>query len=507
VLALVPILLILFLMLGARWSAARAGTAGFLAALALAWLVFGYGQIIYPEAGAVWGTTGAMAEAIWTAATILWIIFPALCIHQLQARTGAIEVLRQAMGRLSDDPRLIVILVAWFFALFIEGAAGFGTTVALAAPFLVGVGFRPVDAVTVALIGHAVGVSFGAVGTPILPQMAATGFGALELARASALYHSVLGWVMLVLAMRLVNQSLQERGGGSGRGSWRWVALGAFLFLAPFTAIAIWLGPELPTLGGALLGGLGFVVVLSLTQPAGAQSREASNVSAGQLARAGAPYLTLVLLILLTRLVPPLREALTGYVWEWTLLGRFEGRFMPLYHPGTMLMSAFFLGALWQRARMSEVRAAAAHALRQLGPVTVALVMMLALSRIMVHAGMIEALALAAASLMGGAWPVVAPFVGVLGTFVTGSATASNILFTDFQYATAQNLELAPLPMMGAQGFGAAVGNIISPHNIIAGGATVGIAGEEGRILRRTLAPCLIYGLLGGALAMVLTLL
>jgi lactate permease len=304
-----------------------------------------------------------------------------------------------------------------------------------------------------------------------------------------------------------VNRSLRERGEASARGSWRWVALGAILFLAPFTAIAIWLGPELPTLGGALLGGLGFVAVLSLTQPAVTPSRATGDLPAGKLLRAGAPYLTLVLLILLTRLVPPLREALTGYVWEWTLLERFQGRFMPLYHPGTMLMSAFFLGALWQRAPARELRAAAGNALRQLGPVTIALVMMLALSRIMVHAGMIEALALAAAGVMGGAWPLVAPFVGVLGTFVTGSATASNILFTDFQYATAQNLELPRLAMMGAQGFGAAVGNIISPHNIIAGGATVGIAGEEGRILRRTLAPCLLYGLLGGALAMVLSLL
>jgi lactate permease len=96
---------------------------------------------------------------------------------------------------------------------------------------------------------------------------------------------------------------------------------------------------------------------------------------------------------------------------------------------------------------------------------------------------------------------VVAPVVGVLGTFVTGSATASNILFTDFQIATAERLDMDGLRLVGAQGFGAAVGNIICPHNVIAGCATVGIAGREGEVLRRTLGACLLYVALGGILA------
>ena len=95
-----------------------------------------------------------------------------------------------------------------------------------------------------------------------------------------------------------------------------------------------------------------------------------------------------------------------------------------------------------------------------------------------------------------------APFVGVLGTFVTGSATASNILFSDFQQATAERLGMSPLPLLGAQGFGAAVGNIICPHNIVAASATVNLVGQEGEVLRRTLAPALVYALLGGMLAL-----
>jgi len=99
-------------------------------------------------------------------------------------------------------------------------------------------------------------------------------------------------------------------------------------------------------------------------------------------------------------------------------------------------------------------------------------------------------------------FPAPAP-VAVLGTFVTGSATASNILFTDLQSATARQLGLSTVLVLGAQGFGAAVGNIVCPHNIIAGGATVGLQGREGEVLRKTLLPCLLYALLGGVLALV----
>ena len=124
------------------------------------------------------------------------------------------------------------------------------------------------------------------------------------------------------------------------------------------------------------------------------------------------------------------------------------------------------------------------------------------LARVMVHAGMIELLAEAAATGAGPAWPVIAPLVGALGTFITGSATASNILFTDLQAATAGNLSLPVPPPLGAQGFGAAVGNMICPHNVVAAGATVAIGGREGDVPRRTLWVALASVALGGLLAL-----
>lgn len=507
--AAAPLLVVVGLMLGARWSAARAGLLGLAVALASAWLAFGLGTRVLPTFGPAAAAGGALLEAVFLAATILWIVFPALAIHELQLRTGSVDVLRLAMGRLSGDPRIVALLVAWFFVLFVEGAAGFGTSVALAAPFLVSAGFKRVEAVAIALVGHTVGVSFGAVGTPILPQVAVTPYTGLELAAATAAYHAIVGALIPLAAMLMVVRAFPHV---RGRGIWGWTLFAAAAFLVPSTLVATFVGPELPTLVGSLAGGLAFVAALAWMRTRAAEAADAATEDAPSttgatsaigprgLLRAAAPYLALIALVLATRLLPGAREALSGLAWSWRW-GPFAGEFAPLYHPGTMLALGFVAGALIQSPRRRDVVGALGRAGAQLVPVAVALVAMLGLSRLMVHAGMIEELALLAATTAGAAWPLFAPFVGVLGTFVTGSATASNVLFSDFQLATARTLGLDPLPLLGAQGFGAAVGNIVCPHNIVAAAATVQLSGQEGAVLRRTIGVALGYALLGGLLA------
>ena len=500
-LALLPILVILVLMLGLGWSAARAGLVGMMVAFGVAVAAFAFPAHVDPALSLTEAVGGTAAEAGFTALTILWIIGPALGIHQLQMRTGSAEVLRATLASLAPDPRILALLVAWFFVLFMEGAAGFGASVALAAPFLVAAGFRPVQAVTITLVGHVVGVSFGAIGTPIVPQMAATGLSGLELARATGPYHSLLGWIPLLIMVLMVARSTP--GGGRGR-IWAWTAVAALCFLVPYTLLWWRVGPELPTVGGALFGGLLFVLLfrwLGRTPPADSDL-PGERHSAGAVVRAAAPYLVLVGLVLATRLVSPLRSALQGVGIGWEMHGVFAGAMQPLYHPGTMLLAGFVIGAWLQRAGWGEMSGAFMDATRRLVPVAVALVSMLVLSRIMVHAGMTETLAIAAADGAGGMWPAFAPFVGVLGTFVTGSATASNILFTDFQQETALFLGLPVAGVVGAQTFGAAVGNMICPHNVVAASATVGLEGREGEILRSTLWVTLLYAGLGGALAL-----
>ena len=438
---------------------------------------------------------GVAAEAGHAAATILWIILPALALHEYQSRTGGTDRIRAALARLTTHPGRKALLIAWFFGLFVEGAAGFGTPVALAAPLLVGVGFAPVPAVTLALVGHAAGVAFGAVGTPTLTQADLTGLSPVALAGAIAGANLLLALVPLAAVVVLSQQ------GRISRSDLGWVAFAGAAFLGPHWVLARFAGPELATLGAALAGMALFVTALRRFEPRQSGSSEIADIRV--LAADLVPYLGLIILVLVTRLLPDVRAALSGWSWEWTLHEEFGASFAPLFHPGTMLVVALVAGAV-VTGKKAFLTPAFGAAMRQLGPVALALVLMLGLSRLMVHGGMIVALAGGAAG-AGPAWPAVAAGVGVLGTFVTGSATASNILFAEFQTTTAAALGKSALWLSAAQGLGAAIGNVVAPHNIIAGCATVGLARAEGAVLRRSAPVCGGYLIACGVLFLWLT--
>lgn len=487
--AAAPIAVVLLGMGILRWPAMVAGAVGLVTAVAVAVTAFDLGSTA--DVGRDRAAIGTAAETVHATAVILWILVPALAVYELQRRSGGIDLIRGALAGVTSDRRLQALLIAWFFGLFMEGAAGFGTPVALAAPLLVGVGFAPVRAVALALIGHAAGVSFGAVGTPVLTQVEITGLDGRDIATAAAAIHALIGAIFLVVLVRLAGYGPLTRADGA------WTALAGGCFFVPSLALAATVGPELPTLGGALIGGAVFVVVLWRRRLEGNGGDPGDTVvRTGSLVAVLAPYLVIVALVLVTRLVPGLRESLTVVTLGWQLYGAFAATFEPLFHPGSILLAGLVLGAvLTGRAR--HLAPSLGLAIARLAPVALTLLAMLGLSRVMVNSGMIDALADAAAR-TSTVWPLLSPAVGVLGTFVTGSATASNILFTEFQLSTAAALSLPPVLMVAAQAVGAAVGNVVAPHNIVAGSATVGVQGREGEVLARTVGACALYGVAAG---------
>ncbi|MGP9814236.1 L-lactate permease [Rhodopseudomonas sp. NSM] len=482
-LALLPILILLVCMIGLGWTAARSGMISAAAGLAVAAWAF------QPAPGLM-SVAGPLAEAAFTAATILWIIFPALALHEFQMRSGASDRIGSWLVSISDKREVLALLLAWFFALLLEGAAGFGTPVALVAPMLVTLGFSPERSLLLALIGHAAGVSFGAVGTPMLPLLQVLAVDPKLLSGTIMLMHAALGWMLALVVFRLAAPV-------SGGATWFAVPTAAALFLLPALALAWLSGPELPTLGGALIGLLLFIAVAKWRWSTG--SRSASAANHGVLS-AILPYGLVLVAILATRTVPSLAAWLQSFAWEWSLGDRFAGSVKPLYHPGTMLMLALAVAAVASRRNRAVILPSLSSAALRLPSVALALVSVLMLARIMVHSGMIDTLATAAAGLLGSAWPAAVPMVGALGSFVTGSATASNVLFAGFQVAAAEAVGFAPMLALAGQSFGAAIGNVIAPHNIVAGAATVGLIGREGAVLKRTLPVCLVYALLGGGL-------
>jgi lactate permease len=496
-LAAAPIVVVLALMLAAGWSATRAAAAGLALALALAVAGFDFGA-----QGLLQPLLGVLAEAGFITATILWILWPALALHHLQQHTGALDALRAALARLTPHPVLQALLIGWCVALFLEGAAGFGTPVALVAPLLVGLGVPPLQAVVLALLGHAAGVSFGALGTPVAAQSSLTGLTGDAIAwRTAALNAAIAGLLMLffVRALRASGPALVLAGAAGAIRVGRWATFATLAFVLPSVIIAVGLGPELPTLGGALLGALVFAWAIRRASRPGPEMPTCTSKGM-PVWRALAPYLVLVSLVLATRAVPQVSASLGEVALHWRLWERYEGRMQPILHPGTLLLAALLLGALFQARSLRVVGPALSASARRLLPVAVALLAMLCLSRLMLHAGMIAALQTAAVDGVGRAWPLLAPAVGALGSFVTGSATASNVLFSSLQVQTAQALGLSTAWMAAGQGVGAGIGNIVCPHNVVAGAATVGLAGREAEILRRTLWPCLTVLLLAGVL-------
>lgn len=493
--ALAPILLLFALLIGAHWRAATAGAAAALAAAVLALGVFGYDAT---GAGPLAALLGPLLEASFIAATIVWIIFPALCIHEYQSQTGANALFGRWLAGLSDDPRMTALLVAWFFSLFLEGAAGFGTPIALAAPLLVAAGFTPMTALTLALLGNAAGVSFGAIGTPMVPLLASGVFDPEALSLLVISLHAAVGWTMAALVYRLAGVGVPSAGRAAAVAR---VGGAALLFFVPAGLLAWTLGPELPTLGGAMVGGTLFVLA-KRRRPSKPVPNAPSNRA---LLDAALPYLLVVGLILMTRLVIPLAEVLRGMSFDWEAYGQFGGTVAPLHHPGTMLFLGFLAAGLTQRGGRALIPQSIGRAAARLPTVALALLTVLLLARLMVHSGMISLLAASTARALGGAWPLLAPAAGALGSFITGSASSSNILFGDFQFAAARDAGLSPMLMTAAQAFGAAAGNLIAPHNIVAGAATVGLIGREGEIMRRMLPPCLLYVAAGGVLVLLLS--
>jgi lactate permease len=305
----------------------------------------------------------------------------------------------------------------------------------------------------------------------------------VDIAWWTALLHTSLGGVLMWFFVRTLALAGHRPG-------LAWAMLACAGFLLPSLVLAALIGPELATLGGALVGGALFIAALR-------RGRGGGRVPG--MARAMAPYAALVVLVVVTRAWPPLAQALGGATIEWRLFEQYRGRMEPLTHPGTLLLTALVAGAVLQRIPARAVGSALLHSARLLAPVSVALLAMLVLSRLMLHAGSIATLEQAAVQGVGAAWPWVAPAVGALGSFVTGSATASNVLFTTLQAQTATALGLPAVVVVAAQGVGAAVGNIVCPHNIVAGAATVGLAGRESDVLRHTFVPCAVYLVLAGA--------
>lgn len=512
--ALMPLLSVFVLLVLLRLPARQAMPLSLVCTVLLAYLVW---QMPLQQLAA------AMAEGLVIALTIVWIVFGAILLLKVLQQTGAIEVIKQGFSQVSSDKRVQLIIIAWLFGSFLEGAAGFGTPAAIAAPLLVALGFSPLSAVVLALIADSSAVSFGAVGTPVLVGLAqgAPGLEAATLVKIALtaisidiIVASALPLIMLLMYCRFFATTPSWRAGFAMA---PFALLSGFAFTVPAYFVALWLGPEFPSVLGAMAG-LALICFLArqgILLPKTAQTSPAplqAAVTQFGLLRAWLPYVIVALLLVLSRIPElPIKALLQSVHISWpAILGSaISVTVAPLYLPGTLFVLTALL-ALWlQRGNATHLKAALRQSRTMLWPSLIALCAAVPMVRIFLQSGVNDAglkampmaLAELAATQLSNMWLVMAPLVGALGSFIAGSATFSNLMFASFQQAMAVDAGLSMQLVLALQMLGANAGNMICVVNVVAAASVVGLNGREGEIIRYTLLPMLYYCLAASLVA------
>ena len=417
------------------------------------------------------------------------------------------------------------------------------------APLLVALGFPAMTAVMLGMMVQSTPVTFGAVGTPILvgvrggldsadvtQQLASAGLEFSEylqlITSHVVLLHAIVGTIMpLFMIMMMTRFFGENRSWTEGLSVWPFALLGGVAFTVPYYFTGVLLGPAFPSLLGGLVG-------LAIVTTAARKKFLVPNDTwdfpkrtewpdnwMGKLemrletpnkvmspARAWMPYLLVAALLVLTRLPQlPFGAALRSIVFRWEdILGTsVTATTTPFYLPAAMLLIVALVTVVLHGVRVRQFTAAVSESTRTLLGAGFVLVFAVPMVRIYINSDVnaldIQSMPIAMAEWVsmnvGVVWPFFAPFIGALGAFIAGSNTVSNLMFSLFQHGVATALDISSAMVVALQAVGAAAGNMIAIHNVVAASATVGLLGQEGATLRRTILPTMYYlvatGLLG----------
>lgn len=486
-------------------------------------------------------------------AGLLWIIFGAILLLNTLKHSGGITAIRNGFSGISPDRRVQALIVAWLFGCFIEGASGFGTPAAVAAPLMVALGFPALAAVVVGMMIQSTPVSFGAVGTPIVvgvgsgldragitAQLEANGstWEAFfqQVTSTTAITHGIVGILMpLILVLIMVRFFGANRSWKEGLSIAPFAIFTGIAFVVPYMLVGVFLGPEFPSMIGAMVG---LAIVVPATRKGFLLPKDTWDFPEatswpdewiGNLQiklddvvgktpistlKGWIPYVLLAIFLVASRTVEPLRVALTSVNLNWTnIFGEtgVSGGLQPLYLPGGIILAVVFVTYFLHKMNPRQMSAAVSESTKTIFGAGFVLIFTVPMVRILINSGVNGAdlvsmpvmMAQAVANGVGGVYPFFAPAVGAMGAFIAGSNTVSNLMLAEFQFSIAQTLGLSTAVMVALQAVGAAAGNMIAIHNVVAASATVGLLGREGTTIRKTIIPTIYYLIFAGIIALV----
>ena len=471
-----------------------------------------------------------IVSAIISVFTPISVIFGAVFFNRMMETSGAMNTLRSWLGNISENPVAQLMIIGWAFAFMLEGASGFGTPVAIAAPILVGIGFKPMQVVMLALVMNSVPVSFGAVGTPtwygfktLLDSGTISGEDVSSIGKYSALIHFVAAFVIPILALRFIV-------------SWKeikqnilFILLSVLSCTVPYLLIAQF-NYEFPSLVGGAIGL--FVSVLLAGKGIGLakteQKKEKQPIAAKTLIKAFTPTLLLIIILVLTRVQQLPFKAMLNDSSEWLEfslgeLGIFKvskglifsvenifktgvgDSYKLLYTPSlipfvvTVVISFFIFALSWNKCK--DIYLKSAFQVQKPFLALVGAMIMVKLMMVGDDYSMTQTIGKGLADATQQHWVSFASFLGALGAFFSGSNTISNVTFGAVQYSVATATGLSVPLILALQSVGGAMGNMVCINNIIAGCSVLGIDKAEGTILKKTVIPMLVYGLIAAIVA------
>lgn len=474
---------------------------------------------------------------------LLWIIFGAILLLNTLEQSGAVTAIRRSFHDISDDRRVQVVIVAWLFGSFIEGAAGFGTPAAIAAPLLVALGFPAACAVMIGMMIQSTAVTFGAAGTPILvgvqggmggpefdAQLALHGMNIsdflYQVGMRVAVIHTLAGTLIPTLMVMMMTRFFgPKRSWKSGLSILPFTIFGGLAFTVPYTLSAFILGPEFPSLIGALVG-LPVVTYVArrkwllpkdtwnFSAPAEwpdewnsrleVIAKEESTTRPMSIAVAWLPYLLVAILLVATRIkglgIGDLLLSV-NFTWANVFGTNISAGTKPLYLPGTIMAVVVAITYFLHGMNLPKLKTAISDSSKVLLGAGFVLIFTVPMVQILINSdinsGGYESMPVAMARWVslhvGAVWPAFAGVIGALGAFIAGSNTVSNLTFSKFQFSVAEQLNISGMMIVALQAVGAAAGNMIAIHNVVAASATVGLLGQEGSTLRKTILPTIYY--------------
>lgn len=493
ILAIIPILLILVLMLGLRWGAVQASLAGYLAALVIGVFYFGSGLKLLEY---------AHIKALLSSLDVLLIIWAAFLFYRVTDEAGAVSIIGEALPHLTADRGMQALVIGWGFASFLQGVGGFGVPVAVVAPILVGLGFPPIAAIIIPSVGSGWAVTFGSLGSAFQALLSTTGYSSSDLAFPSALF---LGIAALLTGLLVLHCTVGSR--GMLRLLPAAIALG-FVMGSVQLIVAVF-GPWNTA---AFIGGLAGLLVSFLLARfyRGVQAKNGSlDVKVLGVALSG--YAILIVITLIVLLIPTVKHWLGGVVIQVSIpelstglgyINKAAGTkpISLLNHAGAVLLyaalAAYLVYNIAGRYSTGAFRKILKGTVKRVWSPSLSIILMLCMATVMEFSGMTEALARGLANLAGNLFPFVAPWIGAMGAFMTGSNTNSNVVFAVLQLRTAQLLSISAVIILAGQTAGAGLASVVAPAKIVVGTSTADLAGREGEVMRKMLPYIVILVLL-----------